>query len=631
MNLAWNIMTTFNGWQLGRLLSMGIHAGLIWSSVTVLALLGHGWHAWQSHDCLTGPSRFAVIGAAIPVLAESRFEGPAGPFAEQDSRSTTVPSDKPRRPEPAGPSSTAKVQTGRQYFISPKAGSGSGTLASPFGLADLLNPDRSQGKALTALQPGDTLFFQAGDYHLTGGTGNDAWSIQLLSPVVSGNASQPITLAAYPGATVRIFEDGGGQPVFGTFNPTLNHVRFIGFAVDAKGAAAFSIHGTGNEVAYCEVAGQYAKTTDNHDGIRIENANCAWIHHNNIHGITGDSHNSAGIKVYSSSQLLIEDNYIHDCTSGVFDKDAGRHGDGTNQATYRRNYITRNKGDQFLGNNQGSQALYYIYDNVVDGSINLYCQNTGSEVYNNLFRSRTPSKGGFGGVASWQTSYEQNIWNNIVLANKQAVWGYSVGEVSFSTRSATSPLRYMDYNVYDRTPAYFFNQITYTLPQLRARGFERHAAIVAGSASLFRDLTSYELKPRWSKAGRYGDPVGPRFPVARILDTRRYGPSALKTGNSPIITQQPQDQVASRGSIATFGVQATGSELSFQWERSKDGGATWVMSQGANSPVLKIPRAPASDDGAIFRCLVSCVGGSVWSDTAKLTVNSSSSTILMRP
>ena len=32
------------------------------------------------------------------------------------------------------------------------------------------------------------------------------------------------------------------------------------------------------------------------------------------------------------------------------------------------------------------------------------------------------------GIATWQSSYQENIWNNIVLANKQAVWGYGTAK-----------------------------------------------------------------------------------------------------------------------------------------------------------------------------------------------------------
>ena len=182
---------------------------------------------------------------------------------------------------------------------------------------------------------------------------------------------------------------------------------------------------------------------------------------------------------------MIEDNYIHDCTVGVFDKDSGKQGDGTNRPTYRRNWLTHHRDSQFLGNNQGDQARYYIYDNVVDGTINLYTLNTGSQIYNNLVRSA-------GAVTSWQSSYQQNIWNNIVLANKQAVSGYGASEVPFSTGRSDSPLRYMDYNVYDGNPSFSFKDVSYTLAQFRSRGFERHAAVVPGAASIFRDLTSYE-------------------------------------------------------------------------------------------------------------------------------------------
>ena len=73
------------------------------------------------------------------------------------------------------------------------------------------------------------------------------------------------------------------------------------------------------------------------------NANSAWIHNNNVHGVTGDGPNSSGIKVYRSTNLLIEDNYVHDNITGIHDKDAGTHGDGTNQNTYTRNWITNKR------------------------------------------------------------------------------------------------------------------------------------------------------------------------------------------------------------------------------------------------------------------------------------------------
>ena len=124
----------------------------------------------------------------------------------------------------AGGDNTAfvdQVAAGITYYASPRTTSGSGTFANPFGLPDLLNSDRSPG-GLAALQPGDTLVFEAGNYHFTGGSGNNAYVTQLLGPTVSGTPTRPITLEAYPGATVNIYEDSGFQPVFGTSYPTLN-------------------------------------------------------------------------------------------------------------------------------------------------------------------------------------------------------------------------------------------------------------------------------------------------------------------------------------------------------------------------------------------------------------------------
>ena len=407
------------------------------------------------------------------------------------------------------------TQAGMTYYVSPSATSGSGTLANPFGLPDLLNADDSPGRALKVLQPGDTLDFEAGNYHFNGVTNSSSWSIQLLGPTVSGTPTQPITLQAMPGATVNIFEDSGSQPVFGTGTPALNYVRFLGFNVTPGGDAAFYIAGVGDEVAYNNIVGEYVATADNHDGIRIETANAAWIHNNIITGVTGESHNSAGIKVYQSTNLLITDNYIYGNTTGIFDKDSGTLGDGTNLNTYARNWITNNTGDQFLGNNQGDLATYYIYDNVINGGINLYTINTGSQIYNNLLFTT--------GVFSWEECYLSSIWNNIILTGSQPGSGYSTDE-SLSTGQSTSPVAYMDYNVYDNAPEYSFSG-HYTLAQMQSYGFENHA-YVSSDSSLFQNTTSYVLLPQWTTAGRYGDPVGPRYPVAQIMNTSRYGPGA---------------------------------------------------------------------------------------------------------
>ena len=69
----------------------------------------------------------------------------------------------------------------------------------------------------------------------------------------------------------------------------------------------------------------------------------------------------------------------------------------------------------------------------------------------------------------------------------------------------------------------------YTLSQFQAQGFEQHSSVISGDSNIFSNLTTYTLLPQWTTAGRYGDTVGPRYSVAQIMNTSRYGPGALST------------------------------------------------------------------------------------------------------
>ena len=437
---------------------------------------------------------------------------------------------------------------GVSYYIAPNARSGSGTMSDPFGLPDLINADYTQGPALTSLQPGDTLYFRGGDYHISGPVGTGNYDHQLIGPSVSGTALLPITFQAYPGEKPHFIYDAGDQVLFGTLNPARNYVRFLGLTVSSTITAeptSFAIGGIGNEVAYCEIIGYYEQTGDNHEGIRIQYATSSWIHNNNIHGyhgnstengqLLGSSINSSGIKIYISTQNLIEDNYIHDCDVGVYDKDGGPYGDGWEQSTYRRNYITVNNsspyklGQPFLGSTQNDTATYYLYDNVFDGSgISLNTNVADSQIYNNLsivepgtlvYWSKPAAMGSSVGV------YRTQIWNNIALATSfPGVYGWAC-QTRYAQSGPQAPIAYMDYNVYDVPPHYdFFNDAPLdNLTQFQSQGFELHAQ-VASDLSIFQDLTSYVLQPQWTTAGRYGDPIGPRYPVAQIMDPNRYGP-----------------------------------------------------------------------------------------------------------
>ncbi len=468
------------------------------------------------------------------------------------------------------------------YYVAPNIASGSGTLSSPWGISDLLiGPGGgagypTPGVALTTPVAGDTLFFRGGDYHFTGSSNNGDNTRQLLSPQVSGTLSQPITFQAYPGETVNIYEDNGTQPVLGTELPTVDYVRFIGLTVfmtpnDYHGPG-IRLSGVGNEVGYCEVVGTFVNIGDNHDGIRIDYSTNAWIHHNDVHGVQGTHYNSAGIKIYHSVLSIIEDNYIHDCYAGVFDKDADVFlGDYAEKTTYRRNWITNNFLLPWIGNlNTTVVGIYYIYDNVIDNYSNRTDMGTirindfvdapanQCQIYNNLFRSSTPGQE----IFDAKNSVQQNIWNNISICGGISFIAFHENYTQFAPSGVTAPLTYLDYNVYDGTPSYqfgvFTTPTTFTIAQMRAQQFEVNSRIDSAT-NIFVDQVSYALKTspvNYTVAGRFGDMVGPRNgspvgpsntpmsnSVAQIINVNKYGPSAQQFSQTTAISGPPYEKL----------------------------------------------------------------------------------------
>ncbi len=110
----------------------------------------------------------------------------------------------------------------------------------------------------------------------------------------------------------------------------------------------------------------------------------------------------------------------------------------------------------------------------------------------------------------------------------------------------------------------------------------------------------------------------------RCVVTNAYGnatsnPATLTVGNfPPTVITDPVSQSVVVGGTATFIVAATGTApLAYQWQ--KNGGDI----SGANAATYVTPAAVLGDNGAIFRCIVSNVGGSDTSGTATLTVTQS--------
>lgn len=527
------------------------------------------------------------------------------------------------------------------YYVAAIGTHGSGSFSNPWGIPDLLTGSApvTQGVALTTLVAGDTLYFLGGTYNISGAAGTSIYDgNQLLSPIVSGTLSSPITLSAYPGDVVAIVATGGFQPIFGTSNPALSYISFRGFSVDPgpgefvpgdsafNAPSAFVIENSHNEVGYNTIIGRYMNVLDNHAGIAMESSSANWIHHNYIHGVQGNGHNSVGILIYTSSDLIVEDNYITGCFAGIFDKDSG------NQNTYRRNYLVGNTNPDFLGNGQGSVALIYVYDNVYN-NLDMSSFNNNCQIYNNLAMPSLANHSLLIGYSNESASYNAQIWNNVILTHGTAVWGYISGDPALLTHSPP-PLAYMNFNVYDGAPSYGFDvdntDTVYSLSGFQAQGFETQAHVDT-DANIFSNLSTYTLQSAYLSAGRFGDMVGPRSSspvglantnqpnsVAAILNVARYGAAAMPrmvpvvaadtftfsvTSSERHITVSESVQidalVTTSGKLLKFCANSATVQSNGNWLQATVTANTGMPTAKSNGKAIQLDAAPASAPAGI--------------------------------
>ncbi len=89
--------------------------------------------------------------------------------------------------------------------------------------------------------------------------------------------------------------------------------------------------------------------------------------------------------------------------------------------------------------------------------------------------------------------------------------------------------------------------------------------------------------------------------------------------NFPAVTLQPADPEARVGEAVSFSIAAEGGELSYQWQRSTDGGVTWRDVPGAVSGSYTTPALTYAMEGDRYRCRVFNSYGSVCSDAAVIS------------
>jgi hypothetical protein len=101
--------------------------------------------------------------------------------------------------------------------------------------------------------------------------------------------------------------------------------------------------------------------------------------------------------------------------------------------------------------------------------------------------------------------------------------------------------------------------------------------------------------------------------------------SALLTVNTlPAITTHPANVNVCAGSAASFTVTATGTGLSYQWQVSTDGGATWNNLPGETAPTLNFASVTVGMNNNRYRVVVTgTCPPAVTSNAAILTTNAS--------
>ena len=93
------------------------------------------------------------------------------------------------------------------------------------------------------------------------------------------------------------------------------------------------------------------------------------------------------------------------------------------------------------------------------------------------------------------------------------------------------------------------------------------------------------------------------------------------TASKPVITENPASATVAEGRTVTLRVRANGENLSYRWQKSTDGGATWSNCTAAHSDESTFYFfAKTGYNGWLYRCKVYNTSGTVYSSVVRLTV-----------
>lgn len=115
------------------------------------------------------------------------------------------------------------------------------------------------------------------------------------------------------------------------------------------------------------------------------------------------------------------------------------------------------------------------------------------------------------------------------------------------------------------------------------------------------------------------------------ITTKRSSDTARLTVRPVAINRQPTDVAAPSGGDAMFTVSASGRNLSYQWQRSADGGATFQDLAGAVGSSHTATAVGAADHNTLYRVVVTALAGALTSRAAVLTTSTAVARFIVTP
>jgi parallel beta-helix repeat protein len=274
-----------------------------------------------------------------------------------------------------------KTVMAADYYVSPNG-------TSTWDSATNINTPTSIYTAMERAMAGDTVYFRGGKYNIP--YENKSVWVGLLSPANTGNAGNPITFTAYPDEVpvLNVSGDYGNDEhviVFAT-GENNSYITFDGFTIQGNnGRKSSGVAGFGRRNALARGlefrnliingGSDVIASTNNEEGIRLENTNGALISNCKIHNFrqTTDWPNTVAIKMYYNRNTIIEHNEIFNNSGGIYLKSRNHN------SIIRYNYVhdTHHHGifiGMFSYRNAGTGEITYrnshnnkIHDNLVAG------------------------------------------------------------------------------------------------------------------------------------------------------------------------------------------------------------------------------------------------------------------------